>query len=312
MYGIDYFVGNIYNFIAIILSFAVMIAGSITDFKKREVADFVNFGLFFSAIALRLLYSIFMWDYWILLEGLAGFTVFFLLGLALFYSGQWGGGDSKMIIGLGVLFGLPLNPITTLGVLNSLLVAFIINSFIAGSFYGLGWSAFLAIKDKKKFMRQWNKINSKKCFKNFQIISIFLILLFIISGYFYSSLMYFIALLIFSFLVLIYLFNFAKSVEKCQMFQDMKVKANSKNSKLDKLTLLTEGEWIAKDVKYKGEYICGPKDLGITKEQINKLRKLGIEKVPVKVGIPFVPSFLLGMIITMFFGNLLTYFLFMF
>jgi len=75
---------------------------------------------------------------------------------------------------------------------------------------------------------------------------------------------------------------------------------------------LTEGDWIAKDIKVKGEYITGPKDLGIEKKQINKLikfYKLGkIKKVLIKEGIPFVPSFLLAFIVTYFWSSFLVLF----
>lgn len=312
MYGIDYFTANIYNAITIIFVFAIMIAGSITDIKKREVADFVNFGLFFGAIGLRLLYSIFTWDYWVLIEGFAGFLVYFLLGLVLFYTGQWGGGDSKMIIGLGVLFGIPLNPILFTSVFNSIIVAFIINSFIAGSFYGLFWSFYLALRDKNKFVNEWNKYIKNKTLVILQVILFTIIVLLIGYGIFISPLAYLWDILVFTILIMVYLFAFAKSIEKCQMIQDMRVEENPKDASLKKLTMLTEGEWIAKDIKHKGKYICGPKDLGISKEQMATLLKLGIKKVPVKIGIPFVPSFLLGFVLTMFFGNLLVYLLFLF
>ena len=37
---------------------------------------------------------------------------------------------------------------------------------------------------------------------------------------------------------------------------------------------LTEGDWIAKNIIIKGKQICGPKDLGISKKQIQKLISL--------------------------------------
>ena len=61
---------------------------------------------------------------------------------------------------------------------------------------------------------------------------------------------------------------------------------------------LTEGDWIAEDVKVNGKIICSPKDLGISKEQIKKLKHHNIKKVLVKEGIPFVPSFLIAFVVT--------------
>ena len=64
---------------------------------------------------------------------------------------------------------------------------------------------------------------------------------------------------------------------------------------------LTEGDWIVKNVYVKGKYITGPKELGITEEQIKRLpKKL---KVTIKEGIPFVPSFLASYVLLLIFGN---------
>ena len=70
---------------------------------------------------------------------------------------------------------------------------------------------------------------------------------------------------------------------------------------------LTEGDWIAEEIKVGKKYICGPKDLGIELAQIKKLiaykKKGKIKKVLIKVGIPFVPSFLIAFIVTYIWGN---------
>ena len=66
--------------------------------------------------------------------------------------------------------------------------------------------------------------------------------------------------------------------------------------------------WI-KDIIIDGKRISGPKDLGIERKQLRKLidlyKKGKIKKVLIKVGIPFVPSFLVAYLLTLFFGNLL-------
>ena len=71
---------------------------------------------------------------------------------------------------------------------------------------------------------------------------------------------------------------------------------------------LTEGDWIAKDVKVDGKYITGPKDLGIEKKQIRKLielyKKRKVKNILIKEGIPFVPSFFVAYVITLIYGNL--------
>ena len=72
---------------------------------------------------------------------------------------------------------------------------------------------------------------------------------------------------------------------------------------------LTEGDWIAKDVMVGRKRITGPKDLGVTRAQIRLLKKLHregkVKKVLLKVGIPFMPAFLIAFIMTLLWGNVL-------
>ena len=70
---------------------------------------------------------------------------------------------------------------------------------------------------------------------------------------------------------------------------------------------LTEGDWVVKDIKIKGKLIYSSKSLGIEKNQIAQLIKSKIKKVLIKEGLPFVPSFLIGTLITLLFGNILLF-----
>jgi hypothetical protein len=54
-------------------------------------------------------------------------------------------------------------------------------------------------------------------------------------------------------------------------------------------------------------YVCGPNDLGISKPQIKELEKLKrkgiVQRITIKEGIPFVPSFLLTMLFNLAYGD---------
>jgi len=69
--------------------------------------------------------------------------------------------------------------------------------------------------------------------------------------------------------------------------------------------VLTEGDWVAEDIIVGGKIIVRKKDLGLSQEQLQELSALAkkgkIKTVPVKYGIPFVPSFLLAFIVTLSF-----------
>jgi hypothetical protein len=65
---------------------------------------------------------------------------------------------------------------------------------------------------------------------------------------------------------------------------------------------LTEGDWIVKDIYIDKKYITGPKDLGVSREQIELLKKYSkkgkIKTIAIKEGIPFIPAFLIAFIVT--------------
>ncbi|MBC8444383.1 prepilin peptidase, partial [Candidatus Woesearchaeota archaeon] len=95
--------------ISIIICIIALIIGSFTDIKTREVPDWLNYSLIFTGLSIHLIYSIIFWDFSFIIKSFLGFLTFFIMGNLMYYSGQWGGGDSKMIMGLGALIGLELN-----------------------------------------------------------------------------------------------------------------------------------------------------------------------------------------------------------
>src|SRR3989344_1116475 len=115
------------------LALVALIAASYSDIKTREVPDWISYGLIASALGLRLIFSLASFEWIILLEGLAGFLLFVAFGYLMYYTGQWGGGDSKLIMGLGAVIGL-----------NITLAVFFINVLVAGGVYGVAWMITLA------------------------------------------------------------------------------------------------------------------------------------------------------------------------
>jgi len=278
----------------IVSSIAViaLIIASITDIKTREVPDWLNFSLIPLALGIRMIWSLASNDYSFIISGLIGFVTFFLLALFMFYTGQWGGGDSKMLMGLGALVGLEFN-------LNTTLLSFLVNTIIVGSLYGLFWSMILVFQNRKKFFTEFKKMIVSIKLLQRVILIIFLVLILrslLVQDTVIKMLMIsFFTVLYFSF----YLILFVKIVEKSCMLKSVNP------------TEVTEGDWIVKNIYVGKEFISGPKDLGIEKKQLNRLiayyKKGKIKKVLIKVGIPFVPSFLIAYIATLMFGNLLLY-----
>ncbi len=274
------------------LSFIALFIGSITDLKTREVPDWLNYGLVFSGLGLNLLFSIIYSNSSFVINSIIGLTIFFGIAYIMFYAGQWGGGDSKMIMGLGAIIGFDVSSVA-----SQFLFGFFINALFIGAIYGLFWSFYLVLKNKKKFLKEFRKIllekNILKTKKIMIILLIILLIVFFLVDLFYIKIL--ILSIAFLMLATFYLWIFIKSVEKSCMY------------KLVEPSKLTEGEWIVKDIFIGGKYITGPKDLGISKNQIKKLiefyKKGKVKKILIKEGIPFVPSFFIAFIVTLVFGN---------
>ena len=79
-------------------------------------------------------------------------------------------------------------------------------------------------------------------------------------------------------------------------------------AKPDKLTL---GDWIGEDIKAEGKTIVSKESTGLSAAEINKVQELHdkgkVGNVLVKTGIPFIPSFLIAFVVTLWHGSLLTF-----
>ena len=294
---IETIISNIQNlplttFIPYTIAFLVLLIGSYTDMKTREVPDWVNFGLIGSGFGINLLFSIIFWKINFILASIIGFAVFFGIAWVMFYTGQWGGGDSKILMGLGAIIGIDILS------RQFFLFGFLINALLIGALYGILWSIFMIFKNKRGFIKDFKKSlkNKKLVFAKRIIFTSFIILVLaaVLIPDKFTKLM-FLYLAVISVLTF-YLWVAIKSVEKVCMLKYVKPQQ------------LTEGDWIAKDVKVNGKYITGPKDLGIEKKKIKKLiefyKRGKVRKILIKEGIPFVPSFFVALFDSLVYGNL--------
>jgi len=273
--------------ITTVIAIIALIIASITDIKTREVPDWLNYSLIIIGVGIHGIYSLVFNNSNYIISSLMGLLAFFIIAWIMFKTGQWGGGDSKMLMAIGALVGLNLS-------VNDFLLGFFINALLVGSVYGIIWGIILLIKNKKRFKNKLNIILKKKkikLVKKIVYLSSTLPFLFLLINYSMPTLVLAIALssIIYIFFITII---FSKAIEDSFMY---KFVSPSK---------LTEGDWIANNIKIKGKLICGPKDLGISAKQIKKLIQLKVKEVKIKEGIPFIPPFLISFVLTLFVGNL--------
>jgi|TARA_B100001971_G_C18171997_1_gene527699 prepilin peptidase CpaA len=285
----------VYTLILLGLVLIGLVVGSVTDLKTREVPDWLSYGMMGTGVGLSLLFSVLYWDYSFVAHSLFGLLVMFLFGLLMFYSGQWGGGDSKILMGVGALVGLSWN-LVPFPFPFPFLLAFFVNMLLMGAVYGIGWSVYLVVRHYSAFKASFRHIMGLKAVGQVKLMLLVTGFVVLASYFFVDRWLWFVVLGGYIVVVLIsYLRVAVKALEKSSMIRSVRPDQ------------LTEGDWIVKDVSYRGKYICGPKDLGIEKKAIKKLVALykagKIKEIVIKEGIPFVPSFLLAFILTLFVGN---------
>jgi len=283
--------------IELILLFICLAAASASDIRTREVPDWLSYAMIISGVGINLIRSLVLNDPSYIAFSLLGLGVFVALGCGMYYLGQWGGGDSKVLMGVGALLGLEASMQAPFISINSMLISFWLNMLVAGLAFGLVFSMVMALRNFKKFIKEFIAVLHN--YKRIQTIifafsGCLLILSAVSLDLFLQAMM--LGIVIISLLSL-YIWLFSKAVEQSCMLR------------LAKPSELTEGDWIVKDVTYKGRYLCGPKDLGVSKKQIAEMVKLEtagkLRQILVKDGIPFIPSFLIALILTLAYGNIM-------
>lgn len=266
------------------VAFVLLVIGTVVDIRTREVPDWTNFAGIIAGLGIRGLWGLTSNDWSALGWGVLGFAAFFILACLMFYTGQWGGGDSKLLMALGALLGLRFS-------LGSMAVAFIVWALLAGAAYGLVWSLALAVKNWKAFVARYVTLVRSVRRAHVPVIAVLVFgIAFAIASddNLFRTMMLVLGL---SVPALFYTAIGVKAVELCCMYKSLRPEK------------LTEGDWIARPVRIKGRLVVGPKSLGITKAQIEELKQHKVREVIVKEGIPFAPSFLIAFLLSVWLGN---------
>ena len=277
------------------ISIIALVIASITDIKKREVPDFLNFSLIGIGIAMGLILSIFNWSIWPLLTSIGGFVAGYLIAALMYYTGQWGGGDAKMLMGLGAMHGVAfLGPQSFIAHKTyPLFFTIIITIFLAGAIYSLFYLIGMLIAHWKEYQKALRKKLQEENVKKQKWVALAIIVICFIGVLSINNKEIQILISVFGILVILGLYTsiMIRTAEKTLMIK--KISVNK----------LVEGDWIFKDVVVDGKIICGPKTLGVEEKHIAQLKKLKIKNVYVKEGVPFIPGFLLGYILILILGN---------
>ena len=175
--------------------------------------------------------------------------------------------------GIGAV--LPYENLLDLGLVS---IEFLVILLFVGAIYTIIYSIFLAVKNRKIFVKEFNQLKvkyKKKLMIVWGISVIFGILAYYPLGFLGLWLTVF---GIFISLLYVYL----KALDKCMI---IKLKPG----------MLTEGDWITEDIKI-GRYVIKKTVHGLTEKDIEIIRKAG-KDIYVKSGIPFVPAVFIALLI---------------
>lgn len=260
-----------------------LIIASYSDLGSREVPDWLNYSLIFAALGIRGIFSV-EGGWTILLSGLLGLGVCFGLASLFYYSDQWGGGDSKLLMGMGAVIGISYP--FSLESLN--LLWFFLALLLLGALYGLFWVLGLALLHRRTFGEGFR--NLLYSYKNVHLLlGVFSLVVFLLFVFWLKGYSFLWPLVPFP-LAAFYLFLFVTAVENHCFLRKVPIGA------------LTEGDWLGEDVVIEAKVALKKRTLEKSDlEHLRKLHKEGkLEKVLIREGIPFVPSFLLAYVLVTF------------
>lgn len=264
------------------------VLAAVFDLKTTEIPDQIPYAMIAIALFLHLIQAILLRSFWSILSSLFWGLSLLGFGFLMYYLGQWGGGDAKILSAIGFLIPeLPQN--FGIKLLFPFPLSYSFNVFLVGATYMLAYAFIIALIHKKilfKFLDDMKasskvlSIGSLVLFISFFLINWFLAkyfrisfdILFILK----SSLLPLIATI-----ALFVVWKFAKVVENVGFKKRIPI------SKLKVGDVLLESKlWE-----------------GISKKELTKIKKSGKKFVVVKEGVRFAGTFPLALLFTIYIGD---------
>ncbi|HKZ49639.1 MAG TPA: A24 family peptidase [Candidatus Nanoarchaeia archaeon] len=270
------------SFVLIGIALFGTIVGTYTDLKARLVPDWTNYFMLASGIGAYAVISAVEKSIWPIIFSLAGAAIFFAVGLLLYVAGMWGGGDAKLLAAYGAMFA-PFPAVALWPFLFSLWV----NILVFGAVIGVIGMLAIFLKNYSKAMPELKKDFAKNKFIAYSLAG---------AGFVSAALSVYklVFAMILGIIILIFLIMIFRATERVCLVKRIKP------------SQLVEGDWITKEISA-DKYHYKPKKSGVTKEEIIALIKMEnagkIKEVEVKDGLPYLPAFLIALIVTLTYGD---------
>ncbi len=279
--------------IVILVSLVFLIIASYCDLRTGEVPEKISRGYIFSMLFLAFLFSIFTQDYKPFVYAATIGVAYFVFGYLTYYFGQWGGGDVKILAGIGISLGLlySLNYEFPRSTILPYYLGYFIDMGIVMIPYVFLYGLFLGSRNRSVFQEYFKSLKNKK----FIFVFIFSFFPSAIAMYFgIGAVSLFYLVLPFFLLVSIYM----KILEKTALVETIPV------------SRLREGDVLVDDLMLDNKKISSKNINGLEQEEIEKIKKLSAEgkfpkEVKIKFGIKSVPILTMAFLAILYFGNFL-------
>jgi len=245
------------------------------DLRAREVPDLVSLGLVALGVLGALSLAIVARDPWRLVPAITGVVAGFAMGTVLYRTRQWGGGDAKLLAGVGAILGLWAP--------GYRLLVFLVLLAFSGAAYGIAWTAWLIVRHWRPFRTAFARRIREPGVHRVRLALVGLgavgILLLLFVPWPYTLL---IGLALLGAYLLLYGWIVSRTLEETALTKDCPV-GN-----------LEEGDWLVADVRKGARLIARASRTGVSLREIAALRRARVRTVRVREGIPFVPAFLIA------------------
>ncbi len=283
---------NLYGYILLANTLFFLVLFSYSDLKTSLIDARYVYTMLIISFIVHLVFAFLLKTYTYLLYAFAGSFIFFFLGYVLYFSSKWGEGDAlllgSVIFSYPYPFFVPLQLELFSKVVYYWYVLFFNMSFI-GVFYSLLYAFIFSLRNRIFYKEFFRYALSLKGLLYISLISLIL-----------SAVIY----MIFN-QVLLSLLGFILSFVMFWIFVFSKLSDEILFTKKIKLKDVQEGDTVIG--KFDKANFHGKRLDAITREDILKLiDAYGPNKlVEVKDMVRYIPSFLLGFVFTLFFGDIL-------
>lgn len=249
--------------------YAALILASFEDLRIREVPFLLSHATIILGVAFAALRSLQTGVLAHVAHSVLGGIIAYTLGYLLYISGQWGGGDVKLFTGIATFIGFnPELPVS--------FITYVFLVFLTGSIYGLVWSLYNVVVNADDVIPELPHPSIVHVgLTGGAALTVLTSYMVITSPSPTAGLIGSFTLLFIASIVL-YVFHHARHII----------------TTVDKETdELVPGDWLAERVETSQGTISS-RNTGLSVQDIQALRDSTTEAVTVRVGLPFVPSFL--------------------